>query len=304
VENKEREYTVGFVYSIVAHVVLGVIVAFQGVGLGSDFGNPIVYSVTIERGDKVGGIAQAPKTEKAQIAPPKAVQQPVKRDTPSPTPPPAPEKKVEPEVKAEPPEEAEVSLAEQTPTPAPTPTPTPAPTPASTPTPAPKATPAPTPRATPAPKATPARTPQPKAKQLSSAEIDKRLQEAVQRYAGESTDAGGKGFGSVGGGERGGYGGGQLRPPEFFDYRNLLENYVKSGWRWHDSTSTLSARVCFRVREDGAVSQVQLCGSSGNNTFDSSAIRAVQKANPVPAPPESVYHYFREVRMIFSPSDF
>lgn len=294
--NRDRVYLFGFASSVLGHLALAIVVMFQGLGLGSDFGKPIVYSVTIERGDKVGGIAQAPKKDKSQIAPPKAVQEPIKSK-------PAPkkeveEKKIESKTEPEPVEEPEVSIAE----------PTPAPTPAATPAPTPESTPKPTPQSTPKPKATPKpapkSTPKPAPKKLSAAEIDKRLQQAVQRYSGESTDAGGKGFGSVGGGERGGFGGGQVRPPEYFEYQGILMQFIKTGWRWHDRNSSLSARVCFEISPEGVLSEIRLCGASGNNTYDSSVLRAVQKANPVPPPPEGVYQYFREVRMSFSPVDY
>src|SRR5690606_30181508 len=143
-----------------------------------------------------------------------------------------------------------------------------------------------------------------KPKELSVAEINKLLEKATQRYTGESTDAGGTGFGSAGGGttKRGG-GGGELRPPEFFSYRSTIEYAIKSGWRWHDTAAPLEARVCFEITRAGDIRNVQLCGSSGNREYDDSALRAVHKATPLPPPPESVYQFFQQVRLVFSPTD-
>jgi colicin import membrane protein len=147
----------------------------------------------------------------------------------------------------------------------------------------------------------PASTSAPKsAKEPSLAEINSALERAVKKYTGESTDAGGKGYGSSGEGGQG-FGGGQSRPPEFFQYQETLENFVKSGWAWHDPVASLKASVCFELASTGALLSVRLCNSSGDRKFDESVVRAVQKADPLPMPPAAVYEYFREVRMTFTP---
>jgi TonB family protein len=121
----------------------------------------------------------------------------------------------------------------------------------------------------------------------------------VQRYQGESTQGGGQGFGaaSIGGG---GMGGGIQRPPEFFTYRDTIEALIKSGFAWHDSRIVIEARVCFSVSSTGSVSSLNLCQPSGNRHFDEAAMRAVARANPLPAPPESVASFFESVRIHFS----
>ena len=134
----------------------------------------------------------------------------------------------------------------------------------------------------------------------SLSDINKQLDSALQRYLGESTAAGGKGFGAgqVGGK---GMGGGAVRPPEFFRYRQLLESHVKEGWRWYDTNAALMAQVEFGISPEGELSDVRLAASSGNSEFDESALRAVRKASPVPAPPPAVYQFFKDVRMTFDP---
>lgn len=134
----------------------------------------------------------------------------------------------------------------------------------------------------------------------SLSDINKQLDSALQRYLGESTSAGGKGFGAgqVGGK---GMGGGAVRPPEFFRYRQLLESHVKEGWRWYDTNAALMAQIEFSISPEGELSEVRLGASSGNAEFDESALRAVRKASPVPAPPPAVYQFFKSVRMTFDP---
>ncbi len=285
--NDNKYFFKGFLFSLFGHLAVVVLLTATFESNLDDFGKPIVYSITLERGKKAGGISQAPKDKKKQqVAPPKKVKA---------EPPVKVEQKTQRDSKEKPPvEDAEVSLAEKE-TPQPTPKPKPKPKPKPTPKPKPKAK----PKATPKPKKKAA----PKKKEPSLSEINKRLQAAVQRYSGPSTNAGGKGFGGVGGGSKTGFGGGQLRPPEFFQYQKTLEYYIKSGWRWHDTSSDLRARVCFEISEKGDVSDVTLCGSSGNSRYDESVIRAVRKANPLPPPPANVYHFFKSVRFIFSPQE-
>lgn len=134
------------------------------------------------------------------------------------------------------------------------------------------------------------------------ADVSKDYQKALQRYLGESTEAGGKGFGAAKLGGNG-MGGGVLRPPEFFTYRQILRNRVKSGWKWYNTSAALLANVAFAIAEDGTLSNVRIIQSSGNREYDDSVLRAVYKASPVPPPPQSVYEFFREVSMSFDPRE-
>ena len=256
---------------------------YAAVGGLAGLGAPVVYSVTLESGSKLGGKSQAPKENAKKSVPTPDVPQPKKKEEPEP----------EPEV-----EDAEVSIPKEKPTPKEKPKPTPKkekpkPTPKKE---KPKEKPKVKPKPKPKPKATP--------KRKSINDIDKALERAVKKYAGESTNAGGEGYGSTGAGGRG-YGGGELRPPEFFRYRDILESHIKSGWRWHDPNSSLRAAVCFSLSETGQLSSIRLCSSSRDQKFDGSVTRAVQKANPVPPPPPSVYRqYFRSVRITFTPQGY
>ncbi|MBX7144763.1 MAG: cell envelope integrity protein TolA [Oligoflexia bacterium] len=136
----------------------------------------------------------------------------------------------------------------------------------------------------------------------TAAEVNKQLEAAMQRYRGESSDAGGKGFGA---GALGGkaMGGGVVLPPEAMIYRDALKNAIKEGWRWYDTSAALTTTVMFDIAPDGVVSNITMVTSSGNREYDDSVLRAIYKASPVPAPPEKVYEYFKKVRMLFDPRE-
>ncbi len=293
-----RDQFIAFGISVLLHCGLLWVMLSVGQNHLSDFGAPIVYSVSIEGGEEKGGIAQAPEEEDKRPPPAKQVSEPEPEEA---QPEEAPEESEEEEAEPEEVEDAEVSLAEPTavPTPKPTPKPTAVPTKKPTPKPKPTAKPTAKPKLTAKPK--PTARPKPKPTRAPTLdEINKRIEQQVRKYTGESTDAGGSGFGSAGGGGQG-RGGGITRPPEFFRYQTLLERHIKTGWRWHDTSRPLTARVCFRMAPDGGMREIRVCQSSGDTLFDTSVLRAVEKANPAPPPPESVYNFFSEVRLTFTP---
>lgn len=272
---KDKFLRAGITLSTAIH--LGVVIALTiGSILGPDRIPPqVVYSVTLEGGKNLGGISQAPKKEKTQMAPPKKIQEPKKSEVAV--------KKEEPkvaikkEIKKPETKKEEVKLKPKEIQKKPEPKKVP-----------------PTPK-----KVEPQKT---AAKKESPADLDKRLQQAVQRYTGESASAGGVGFGA---GRLGGesMGGGVQRPPEFFRYKSDLEDFLKSGWRWYDPRATLQAQVAFEMKPDGELFNIRLVAGSGVSQYDESVLRAVQKASPVPIPPESVYQFFKEVRITFVPGE-
>ncbi|RMG42999.1 MAG: TonB family protein [Candidatus Dadabacteria bacterium] len=264
-----EKFKIGVLLSTLLHISVALYILHQ-TGNFRKFAPPIVYSVTLEGGKKLGGISQAPKTKKIIKAPPKKAKEPVQS---------------RPQGKAK---DAEVSLKSKV-----------------------------KPKKTPQPKTTvKAKKPllkkpvkKPVAKKVTKKkrpypleDLDKRLQEAIQRYTGESANAGGRGFGAARLGGRS-MGGGEVRPPEFFAYKRLLENHIKAGWRWFDTSAALIAQVEFSISRDGQISDLRIISSSGNSNFDQSVLRAINKANPVPPPPEKVYKYFALVRMTFDPRD-
>jgi colicin import membrane protein len=279
--NYER---IGLTASILGHVIL---LYFMLIGLNAGLGNipkHVVYSVSMEGSNKLGGEQQVPKNSKATpIAPPKKVSASSK-DKPEKKPIKTEEKKEVKEIKEE--EKAELTLKkkEEKPTPKPT-------------APAKEAT-KPKPNATEAKKTNTA--PVKKAPVDNKAMINKNLEQALQRYLGESTNAGGQGFGGDGRGGKG-MGGGVVKPPEWFLYKDALESAIKRGWNWHDTSAQLISSVAFKISEKGELSDVRLVRSSGNSYYDESVVRAVWKATPVPPPPPQFYADFRFVELDFTP---
>ena len=276
---KNRDpFAIGVGCSLALHLV------FTALLIGGWGGKPLaatglVYSVSLESGSVLGGKDQISSKEKQVIAPIKNVAT-------------APEKqKIEPPVA---PPDAEVSLKE-------------------------KEKEKIKPVATPVPKITPVvaekisvtkkaevkkpEAEKPKVKALQKDDVERDYQKALQRYLGESSDAGGAGFGAAKIGPGRGMGGGQQMPPEFFTYRQLLRSRIRSGWRWFDIKTTLVTRVSFRIGERGEISEVEVVSTSGNREFDSSVLRAIAKANPLPPPPQSVYEQFKYVLMNFDPRE-
>ncbi len=278
--SRDDEFRLGLSVSVVAHVALAFIIFFRVFPDFGDMPEPVVYSISIEGGKNLGGMSQVPKDDKpSPIAPMKNVAAETKQEA-------QPENEVpKEEPKKEVVEDAEVSVAESKPTPKPTP---------------PKAT----PKATPAPtKKSDTATPSKTTKKSDGDEVDKSYQAAMQRYLGESSYAGGKGFGAarVGGS---GMGGGVVRPPEFFTYEKIVRSRIKEAWRWYDTNSSRITVIAFEIEADGVIKNVRLVKSSGDSSYDDSVVRAAVKASPLPPPPPSVYEqYFKSVRITFDPRE-
>jgi TonB family protein len=272
--------------SVIGHVAIGIFMIVNQLGSFGDMPEPVVYSVSIEGGTVIGGKSQVAKDDKkSPLAPVKNVaaqsdpeQQLEKPET------------KQPEKEQPPVDDAEVSVAEKKPTPAPKVTPV-------------KTT-APKQKATPVPPKKTDKKSDGKTKRKSDGdEVDKQYQVAMQRYLGESSDAGGKGFGAAKVGGKG-MGGGEVRPPEFFAYKALVMSRIKSAWRWYDTNTALITVVTFNIQPNGEIRRVQVEKSSGDDSFDESVHRAVVKASPLPPPPETVYQYFESLRITFDPRDW
>jgi TonB family protein len=282
----------------------------------------------------VAGKLPGPSTPQAPSAPPQSpppepkVEEEAKAEPAVPpkpeakveTPPPPPPEKVKPQPKPEPKPvsppkaEPEVRLAEkEKPKPPPEPKPTPKPTPQP---PAAKAEPA----ARPAKPVEPPPKPAAKPVEEASAAPHAKAPAAAPRSA-ENAHApsgeGGKdayalaaerwkaheggglggpegGTGPIGAGGEGPGGGGQVVGLEFLAYRQQVINTIKSQWTNVINRPGLVARVRFGIARDGTVSDVRLEQSSGNPAYDSSAVRAVEHANPLPPPPARYVEQFRE----------
>lgn len=285
----------GLIFSLGTHVVLFLCLIFNfGSGWGQ-FEQPVVYSVTIEGGKKLGGMSQVPdKNNKSQVAPPKNVSSTQKKAEEQTKEEVKPEEKSV-EEKAVPLKKEEPKIDDKAPV-APIETPKVVEPKKVQETPKEKTT---DPKKTEAAKKPDLK--KPEAKKDSQGDVNKKLDDALQRYLGESSNAGGSGFGAAAVGGNG-MGGGVVRPPEFFAYLKKLEEYVKSGWVWSDTGGRPKAQVVFDIAPDGKISNVLITKGSGLRAYDDSVLSAIGKASPVPPPPPSVYQFFSSVRMTFDPA--
>ena len=95
-------------------------------------------------------------------------------------------------------------------------------------------------------------------------------------------------------GSGGGYGGGSRGTvrvsPEMTEFYNRLEERVRENWILPEAlvreASGLMVQVRITIEKDGRVSDTRIEKGSGNVYFDESVRRAIQKASPLPVPPE------------------
>lgn len=102
--------------------------------------------------------------------------------------------------------------------------------------------------------------------------------------------------------EKGPRGGGGAHGTEFIAYTQYLKQRVKEAWILAERRPGLRAVVRFGVEPNGEVMEVELADSSGDRSFDQSALRAVRKASPFPSPPEAYREEFatQKVEITFS----
>lgn len=294
----------GFALSFIGHAACVAIIIGGRLWEGS-WGRDIpAYSVTIEAGRSLGGRAQVAKEKQtSKVSPSKAAagqdapmavpqkaatavprrEEPVAPAATEPPQPPVPQSSPV----AEPPKPSNeaptaVPLAEPTivPTTIATAVPTIMPSP---------------PRTTPPPAVQPTKVAPTKAPPKN---VEKDYQSALQKYLGDSSQAGGNGFGAARlGGD--GFGGGEQKPPEFFAYLQTVKDAVRQQWRWYDSRSVLVVEVEMQIAKDGVILAQRIVRGSGNDEYDDSVYRAIKAASPLPPPPASVYRDFQLVRVIF-----
>ncbi len=290
---EKNTYSVALAASLSLHVLLAIMV-LMNFGKAHSFASGIIYSVTLEGGKQLGGVAQVARSNaETPVAPPKNVStdseetKPDKKDVEEKAPDPdkdaevslAEKQKIEElkkkeEEKKQREEEAKKKADEKK-------------------------------KADQKKKEEDEKKKKEEAKKKAAAQpadISKDYQKALQRYLGESTEAGGKGFGAAKIGGKG-MGGGVLMPPEFFTYRQILRNKVKSGWNWFNTSAALNTWVTFSVAADGTISDIAVAESSGNREYDESVLRALHKASPLPPPPASIYEHFKSVKMSFDPRE-
>jgi colicin import membrane protein len=81
-------------------------------------------------------------------------------------------------------------------------------------------------------------------------------------------------------------------PPEILAYARALDEKVRANWTVPELAQKEAGKLMVQVRitieKDGRVSNVRMEKVSSNPYFDDSVRRAIQKASPLPIPPEQL----------------
>jgi colicin import membrane protein len=90
-------------------------------------------------------------------------------------------------------------------------------------------------------------------------------------------------------------------------YYNLIWKRIRSGWVLPDAAlagqKNLEAIIGIRISPNGQIEDIQFEKKSGNPIFDESALRAIQKASPLPPLPPGFEGERFDVGVRFTPSD-
>ena len=81
-------------------------------------------------------------------------------------------------------------------------------------------------------------------------------------------------------------------PPEHLAYFRQLDEKIRSNWTVPElalgNKEHLMVQLRIVIEKDGRVSMVRMEKTSGNSYFDDSVLRAINKASPLPVPPEQL----------------
>lgn len=83
-------------------------------------------------------------------------------------------------------------------------------------------------------------------------------------------------------------------------YLGKVEQRIMAVWKLPVNSDGSKVVLRFHVARTGAVSLVRVEKTSGNRSFDESAVQAVLRANPFPSPPGSIP--IGDVRMVLDPT--
>ena len=81
-----------------------------------------------------------------------------------------------------------------------------------------------------------------------------------------------------------------ISDPEYVIYQAKIRKKIMDEWiiplKYADPTYGLIAKIVVHINEHGAVTETEWEQKSGNESFDQSALRSVEKASPLPPPTE------------------
>ena len=89
---------------------------------------------------------------------------------------------------------------------------------------------------------------------------------------------------------------------EISKFTNLIINEIESKFNKINLKEGLSCKILIRMIEGGNVIESNIVESSGDETFDQRAVKAVSRASPLPVPTESrLFNKMRTIRITFEP---
>jgi TonB family protein len=83
-------------------------------------------------------------------------------------------------------------------------------------------------------------------------------------------------------------------------YLGKVEIRIMAAWKIPPKSNGLKVTLGYHLARNGAVSFVRVERSSGNTSFDDSAIQALRKASPLPPPPKSFG--YGDMKMVLEPA--
>ena len=88
-------------------------------------------------------------------------------------------------------------------------------------------------------------------------------------------------------------------------YKADVETLIKSYWSYPDigNQKKLEAVVLVKVKKDGTVLETSFIKRSGNNIFNESVLKAIEKAKPLPPLPEGYEKNYEEIEINFNLKD-
>ena len=94
----------------------------------------------------------------------------------------------------------------------------------------------------------------------------------------------------------------QYDQSEISKFTNLIINAIESKFNKINLKEGLSCKILIRMVEGGNVIESNIVESSGDETFDQRAVKAVSRASPLPVPTESrLFNKMRTIRITFEP---
>ncbi|MCX5860338.1 MAG: energy transducer TonB, partial [Proteobacteria bacterium] len=93
--------------------------------------------------------------------------------------------------------------------------------------------------------------------------------------------------------------GSEKSDPEFQRYLEGISRMIKSAWAYPAVKPRQQLIVSIKIRADGQVTDAKIEQSSQDPAYDASALRAIQKANPLPPLPSLRYGRILEIGLRF-----